>query len=80
MADFIFRILCLSIKLLYIYNDTDAGVNSGDNTGKSDPEETFPCMCLPYMGIKGENILKSFKNRVKKVLPNQVILRVTFKG
>ena len=67
-------------ETLVVTNDTNTGVNSGDNTGESPLEETFPYMCLPYMGIKGENIIKKLEESREKGTAQSGNPQVTFKG
>ena len=44
-------------------------------------EEVYnPFICLPYKGVKGEEIVKKFRNVLKRALPSNVKPRIIFKG
>ena len=49
-------------------------------TGNNKEEVYNPFICLPYKGAKGEEIVKSFRNVLRRVLPNNVRPRIIYKG
>ena len=50
------------------------------NNAPSKEEIYKPYICLPYKGLPGEEVVKKFKNVLKKSLPNNVKPRIIFKG
>ena len=41
---------------------------------------SHPYIVLPYLGFKGENVIRKFKNVLKKILPNDILPRFVYKG
>jgi hypothetical protein len=53
-----------------------------DNQVAQEPisEQFHPYMALPYKGLEGHNLVKTFNNQIRKFLPTNVKPRLTFKG
>ena len=53
-----------------------------DNQVAQEPisEQFHPYMALPYKGLEGHNLVKTFNNQIRKFLPVNVKPRLTFKG
>ena len=47
---------------------------------KSEKENIFPHVCLPYKGKEGERILRELKGVLNKYLPKEVKPRFIYKG
>ena len=45
-----------------------------------DTEVTHPAVILPFTGLKGENIVRGFKNVLRDTLPQNVVPRFVYKG
>ena len=58
----------------------DVNTNSSVPNDSSKEEVYNPFICLPYKGVKGEGIVKSFRNILKRALPNNVKPRIVYKG
>ena len=59
-------------------NIDDNNISSMNN--ESATLEKQPLLTLPYQGKKGDQILKSFKKGMRKMLPNNVKPRIAFTG
>ena len=43
-------------------------------------DEIFTHMSLPYKGLEGENLMKTFKSYLSRILPRNIKLRIIYKG
>ena len=60
-------------------NTENVGV--AQEVGNEEPvQESFPYITLPYKGTNGENVLKTFKNCIRRYLPQHVSPLFTYKG
>ena len=41
---------------------------------------SHPYIVLPYLGFKGENVIRKFKNVLKEILPHDILPRFVYKG
>ena len=58
----------------------DPNIRSSIQENQNDFNKTAHLLVLPYAGSKGEKLIKSMKNSLKCVLPQNVITRVTYSG